>query len=71
MGRRRFLLGTAAAATALASPALLRAAPSAAPEDAFLAVSRLLVNHELNPAVSARMAAWAATAYPGLEGLLG
>lgn len=64
------LFGTAAAFAALGSPSILRAALSESAEEKFFSASQLLVNHQLNPAVCARIAQFAAASYPDLEQML-
>ncbi len=68
--RRQVLFGTAAAFATLGVPGRLRAALSASTEEKFLSASQLLVNHQLDPAVGARIAQFAGASYPNLEPLL-
>lgn len=68
--RRQVLFGTAAVFATLGAPSLLRAALSAGAEEKFLSASKLLVNHQLDPAVGARIAQFASASFPDLEQML-
>lgn len=67
--RHLFLLGSAAF-LASSLPALSRAAATGPVGTKFLDVSKLLINHELSPAVGGRIAGFAQTQYPQLEPML-
>jgi len=71
LSRRKFLLGTAAISGAWvtwgnqAAWGVAAATPAASPlAPQFMQLSQLLVNHRLNAGIGARIAAFAATAYP-------
>ncbi len=67
--RRTVLLGGAAFVASSCLPALTWATPVSAPlepgHDAFMALSQALVNHQLQPDVGARIAAYAQQTFPG------
>ncbi|WP_349294820.1 sugar dehydrogenase complex small subunit (plasmid) [Thioclava sp. 'Guangxiensis'] len=54
----------------LVAPKLASAAALGSPDADFMAVSQLLVNHDLNPAVGARIAAFAVQNQPDLQAML-
>ncbi|MDH2328200.1 sugar dehydrogenase complex small subunit [Cereibacter sp. SYSU M97828] len=66
--RQLFLLGTAAM-LASAMPSFTFAATQDI-ESRFMGASQLLVNHDLSPAVGARIAAFAQASYPNLGDML-
>lgn len=70
MNRRQLLLLGSAAFLASSMPALALSPVRSVVEPKFLDVSKLLVNHELNPNVSARIATFAHAQYPDLEPML-
>ncbi|MER5173038.1 sugar dehydrogenase complex small subunit [Thioclava kandeliae] len=70
LGRRSFLFGSATALGVASTSAPLWAASDASTVSAFQNVSKMLVNHELDPATGARIAAFAAASYPDLDEIL-